>query len=138
MNGKKLLKEKDKPKKERVVPIAKLIKLLDAEFSKYVRRMEKGVCFTCGVQKDPKEMQNGHYESRSHFETRWDLRNCHCQCYSCNVMRNGNMTNYAINLVRKYDKGILERLHKLAQTPVKLKREDLEAQIEFYKKENEK
>lgn len=135
MNERPLLKEKDKPRKDRVVPIAKLIKKLDAVFSIYIRNRDKGVCFTCGVKKNPKEMQCGHYESRSHFETRWDTRNCHCQCYSCNVMRNGNMTNYAINLIKKYDKGILDRLHKLAQTPVRLKREDLLSQIEFYKKE---
>jgi len=47
-------------------------------------------CFTCGIAKHYKEMQNGHYVTRGKYSTRWDEENCRPQCYGCNIGRNGN------------------------------------------------
>lgn len=48
-------------------------------FSKYVRFIrDKGVCYTCGVKKDPKDMDAGHYKHSDCLD--FDEMNVHCQC----------------------------------------------------------
>lgn len=80
-------------KKLKKKSISKLKKELDSVFSKYIRHKysKNGLnsCFTCGVVKPSKEMQNGHFQSRKHLSTRWDEKNCRVQCIGCNVFRYG-------------------------------------------------
>lgn len=49
-------------------------------FSKFIRQRDSGVCFTCGVRKHWKEMQAGHYVSRTHMSLFLDEINVNCQC----------------------------------------------------------
>ena len=67
-------------------------------------------CFTCLVEKPWKELQAGHYVSRIYTNLRWHLPNIKIQCYSCNVMRRGNMDEFAIRL-EKETPGILKVLN---------------------------
>lgn len=92
--------------------ISQLKKKADAVFSKFIRQRDKGICFTCGRQADPKYMQAGHYVKRSINSLRYDESNVHCQCPGCNIFQNGNMDEYAIALVGRYGEGILEKLHE--------------------------
>lgn len=66
-----------KPKK---ISRKNLIKRLDDIVSKIVRLRDKK-CVTCG---STQQLGCGHVFSRSHYATRWDLENCHAQCWKCN------------------------------------------------------
>ena len=120
-------------KKKGIIPLKKKA---DTAFSIYIRNRDNGVCFTCGKKGTIKEMQNGHYESRRHNATRFDERNCHCQCVGCNVFKSGNMTIYALKLQELYGRGILTELRKQAQEIKKFTRNDLELIIEKYAYQN--
>lgn len=117
---------------KKLKPISKLKKQADAVFSKWIRERDKGICYTCGIKKDPKEMQNGHYMSRNHTNTRYSEKNCHCQCVACNMFRSGNMQLYAIRLETQYGQGILKELFREAHTLKKCDREFLNNIIEKY------
>ena len=66
---------------------SKLVKKLDAVFSQYIRLKDadefgNATCFTCGKVDHWKKLQNGHFQSRKHYATRWDEMNCQVQCVS--------------------------------------------------------
>lgn len=95
---------------------SKLIKKLDAIFSIYIRRKNAindiAICFTCGKQDNYKRLQNGHFQSRKHYSTRWDEINCQTQCAGCNVFRYGEQFVFGNKLDKKYGPGTADRLHK--------------------------
>lgn len=113
--------------------VAKLKKKLDAIFSQFIRQRDKGECFTCGDTKEWKYQQCGHYVSRSYNATRFSEENCNAQCVKCNVFKYGASDEYAIALMAKFGKGILQ---KLAREKRKIKQwsvNELEEKIEEYK-----
>lgn len=64
--------------------------LADRVFSQYIRlrysdREGNCSCVTCGKKMYWKDAQNGHYRSRSCLKYRFNERNCHPQCYNCNI-----------------------------------------------------
>jgi len=101
------------------VSTAKLKKKLDAVFSKYIRWRDKGVCFTCGHTNDPKKMQCGHFVPRQYLATRYDEKNCHCQCFACNMFYGGQPSVYATKLEKVYGRGTVAKLEKLRTKIVK-------------------
>jgi len=108
-------------------------KEFDRVFSIYIRLRDNGLCFTCGDKKYWKYQQNGHYVSRTHMSLRYDEENCNCQCMSCNVFRHGNMDVYAINLIKKHGKDILEKLNKKKNTIRKWSTVEMLSEINRYK-----
>lgn len=67
-----------------------MIEIADRVFSEFVRLTnanEKGdcQCVTCKLWFYWKDIQNGHYKKRSWYKYRFNLMNCHPQCYRCNV-----------------------------------------------------
>ncbi len=100
-------KKKIKPRN-----VSRLKKDLDAVFSIWIRHRDQGQCFTCSTKKEPKEMQNGHYVSRSASNLRFDEINCHCQCMPCNVWKHGNMVMYSLRMMEKYGPDIIEKLER--------------------------
>jgi len=92
-----------------------LVKKLDTIFSVYIRKREAknniAECFTCGKQDHYKKLQNGHFQSRKHYSTRWDDINCQVQCAGCNVFRYGEQYKFSLNLDEKYGSGTAEALH---------------------------
>lgn len=87
--------------------ISKLKKELDAIFSKYIRHKYAidgyVACYTCGVVKPIKEMQNGHFQSRKHLSTRYDEDNCRVQCVGCNVFKYGESYIFGKKLEKEID-----------------------------------
>jgi len=122
MKKKKKLKSKTKLKQE-----------ADKWFSLFIRKRDNGRCFTCDVQKDISEMQNGHYQSRRHLNTRYCEKNSNCQCVSCNIFLRGNLQLYAIRLQKKYGQGILKELFRKSHTLIKSDRKFYEDIIKKYK-----
>ena len=74
--------------------IPQLKKLLDKEFSKFIRHhySDDGInvqCFTCQVVKPITAMHNGHWIPRNISPTRYHESNCRPQCPTCNTFRAG-------------------------------------------------
>ncbi len=114
-----------------------IVKRLDTLFSLYIRLRESDnemvKCFTCGkVSHYKKNMQCGHFQSRSAYSTRWDITNCQVQCYGCNVMQQGRQYQFGLNLEKKYGEGTAEKLLIKSKQTVKYSNEDLQELIQYY------
>ena len=116
---------------------SKLVKKLDTIFSQYIRQKnavdEIATCFTCGKEDHWKKLQNGHFQSRRHYSTRWDEINCQVQCAGCNVFKYGEQYIFGNKLDAKFGEGTSRRLHIKAQEIVKLSDNELEDLIKRYK-----
>lgn len=124
-------------KLKKIRSLGKLKKDFDSVFSKYIRQRysKNGLvqCVTCGEWKKIKEMQNGHYVSRTYLSTRFYERNCHPQCVACNVFKDGNLDEYSLWLIGTYGDGILEELNKKKWESKKYSRLEYEMFIKIYK-----
>ena len=84
---------------------------LDPLFSKYIRMKEASNgyvrCVTCGKLDKWQDADAGHYVSRDKWATKYDERNCHCQCKSCNRFKSGAGADYAVFLVSEYGQDVL-------------------------------
>ena len=114
----------------------KLVKKLDTIFSQYIRQVnsvnEIATCFTCGKQDHWKKLQNGHFQSRRHYSTRWDEVNCQVQCAGCNVFKYGEQFLFGQNLDRRFGKGTSTELHQKANKTVMITNSELEEWIFKY------
>ncbi len=118
--GKPLLKNKDKPRKLKKKSVSKLKKEADRIFSIYIRKKYANKngevkCYTCPKVLPWKEIQNGHFVSRSNLATRFDEDNCRPQCVGCNVFGSGRIATYAFLLDKELGEGTVARLYKKAQ-----------------------
>jgi hypothetical protein len=117
---------------------SKLVKKLDTVFSQYIRQKnavdEISTCFTCGKKDHWKKLQNGHFQSRKHYSTRWDEINCQVQCAGCNVFKYGEQYVFGKKLDQKFGYGTSERLHLKSKQIIKLADFELEDLIIRYKK----
>lgn len=139
---KKNIQECNKPKRPKVYSITQLKKKLDGIFSQFIRLNEsdyRGMCrcVSCGKEYFWKDIQNGHYFSRISNATRFEERNCHPQCYACNVGLHGNIHEYRKAMVRMYGEDGLDELDRLHNTIVKFGRSDYERMISHYKQKVE-
>jgi len=100
-------------------------------FSEYVRRKERGICYTCGKRDEWKYMQAGHFVHRDCLD--YNEKNIHCQCVGCNKWRHGNLVEYADRLERDYGPGVIQELKKLGNEIKIWKISELESMIEEYK-----
>lgn len=116
---------------------SKVIKQLDTVFSKYIRQRdavnEIATCFTCGKRDHWKRLQNGHFQSRKHYSTRWDEVNCQVQCAGCNVFKYGEQFIFGQNLDIKYGLGTANELYLKAKKTVKISTVDLQDMVKHYK-----
>ena len=126
-----------KLKKKKPKSYAKLKKALDRVFSLYIRFKAsdgRGVatCVSCGAIGPLKDLQCGHFVSRSYLATRWLEANCATQCVQCNIFKKGNLAAYAAWGVGVYGPDWPARMVALSKTPTKYSRSDLEALILDY------
>lgn len=99
-------------------------------FSKYIRQKDKYICYTCGKEGN----HAGHYVPQSKGNAlRFDERNVHCQCVSCNNFKGGNQVVYALNLERDYGPGILQEFDSVKNAIYKPTHEELQGLIDKYK-----
>lgn len=117
--------------------VSSLKKKADKVFSIYIRNRDSengfSECFTCGVQKPISQMQAGHFVSRAVNLLRFDEINVHAQCYSCNVMKHGDLYTYAKRLDEWHGDGTADRLHAQRFSTHKFTIEELKKIIEEYK-----
>lgn len=122
-------------------PVSKLILELDKEFSIFIRKRaadKNGIakCFTCGKMNYWQKMDCGHYVSRTYYGTRWDEKNCQCQCKRCNIFSEGKKDVFAVRLQEKYGNDILFLLQAKKNNSVKLLKFELQTIIGVYKEKN--
>jgi 5-methylcytosine-specific restriction endonuclease McrA len=108
-------------------------------FSEYIRRRDKGCCFTCGTVKDWKEMDAGHYipAGQSPPPLYFSEKNVNCQCTSCNRFKHGNLSVYTRSLMDKFGTGIIDELFELKRHKVKWNAWTYQVKIDEYKKKLE-
>jgi len=112
---------------------SKLVKKLDAIFSEYVRKSNadsNGICtcVTCDRNFFWKQIQAGHFMSRKHYSTRWDLENVKPQCPKCNVFNQGEQYKYSLYLGKEISEKLLEKSRQIQ----KFTYNDIEALIIHY------
>ena len=76
-------------------------------FSEFIRKRDKGICFTCGATGLSKHNYHaGHFVPRSvgGLALMFDEDNVHGQCYRCNMMLSGNLYLYGKKLGKLADK----------------------------------
>ena len=89
--------------------------LADRVFSEYVRLFYADDywyvrCFTSWVRLFRDKAQCWHYRSRDYLKYRFDIRNCHPQTQTDNVILSWNYRNYHKNMVAEYGEEIEEML----------------------------
>lgn len=129
-----------KTTKERKPSILKAKNTLWKVFSEYIRRKysdSEGMCkcVSCFQVKHWKELQCGHYISRRYNATLFDEGNNHPQCYSCNIMKQGNIVGYTFFLDDTYGK---YHRHKLFTKSKEIKRFSIHELEEMTKEYKEK
>jgi hypothetical protein len=78
-------------------------------------------------------MQAGHFVSRAVNKLRYDELNVHAQCYSCNVVKHGDLYTYAKKLDEFHGDGTAEMLHAQRHDTHKFTIGELQQVIEEYK-----
>ena len=81
----------------------------DCFFSMYVRIKNSYIknwircckCVTCNAEDYRRHMQAWHYRSRGCLKYRFDENQVFPQCYTCNVIKNGNYRNYKMYMDKK-------------------------------------
>ncbi len=58
-------------------------------------------------------LQAGHFIPGRHPSVLFDERNCHSQCYGCNVMKKGNMVKYYKYMLKTYGQKVIDELEEL-------------------------
>ena len=102
-----------------------VVKKLDSLVSKIVQARDKK-CATCS---SIYKLGCGHLFSRIAYSTRWDLDNCHCQCWSCNFKHTYDTYPYFEWYRDKFGEKAFDALHRKFVTPQKFKTYEL---LEMY------
>lgn len=94
--------------------------IADRVFSDYVRIVDANKywmvkCVTCDrryFREDATKINNGHYKTRANYRYRYDIINCHPQCYTCNVVHSWNYREYYIYMVDNYGEDVERQLRE--------------------------
>ena len=133
--------------KKQSIPVLK--KKLDKVFSEFIRRrdavldgtmdntglpgpVDYCVCITCGTIAHWKSMDNGHYIKRQYMATRYDEKNCNCQCRSCNWLEQGANEKYKVAIDKKWGAGTVKDLEMKKHNKVKWTAWEYETLIKYY------
>lgn len=112
-----------------------LVTKLDTVFSQYIRRKDAisdiAICVTCGKKDHWKKLQCGHFMSRRHYSTRWDINNVGVQCYGCNITNQGMQYSFSKYLTQ-FDNNLPDNLLIKSRQTVKFADVDLIEMIEKY------
>lgn len=107
----------------------KLIKSLDATFSKIIR--SKGECFCCGTTQN---LTCGHLITRALYVTRWDFDNAECQCVACNLRHEYRPEKFTLKYIMEYGIEKYEQLIIKSKSNKKFTNAELLKMLEELKK----
>jgi hypothetical protein len=128
----KVKKKREIREKKRELNDGNAMHLADTYYSRFIRLYHSidgnCTCYTCGVIKPIKEVDNGHYMKRQHKNTRYHENNCRPQCKICNgdTKHNGKQIEFRENLVNELGEGAAHEIELLSQETIK-------ADYHFYK-----
>lgn len=75
---------------------------------------EEGKCVTCRRIFPYKALQAGHFVPGRHSSVLFDERNCHAQCFRCNMKRpgclGGNLIKYYPFMLEEYGQAVIDEL----------------------------
>ena len=123
----------------RTLTVGSCVRETAKQFQKMIR-MEAAddngfvMCCSCGKSLNYKEVDAGHYVTRSCRATIFDEHNCHPQCKHCNCWEGKQQVaiNYEAFMVRTYGAGEVARLMGLKNTKKQWTKEELvDLRIEF-------
>ncbi len=119
-----------KPKviKHKHWPLVDEVDRVFSHFIRFVRDKDKP-CITCGRTYD--EYDNGHFQVRTHMNTRFSEMNCAKQCWRCNGSQWGEQLIFSRRIDEIYWKWTAEALEILARTPTQMKQHHF---LEIYQK----
>jgi hypothetical protein len=120
-----------------------LIHKLDKAFSDFVRlRDSVGIsdslwirCITCNKFVPLKESDAGHFMSRNHLATRYNVMNVNAQCRKCNRFQSGRQFEHGQAIDKKYGPGTAEKLVMFSKMKQKFTEQGYLNMIQFYRGE---
>ena len=107
--------------------LQKLVKLKAADDSGYCR------CVTCGKVEHWRNMDGGHFISRTYRAHKLREENIHPQCQRCNRFRSGEGPDYTLYMIDTYGRDFVDELIATKREPKKYTRPELEEMIEDLK-----
>ena len=130
---KMVLTKAKKPKSRKT-----LVHILDRVFALYIRERDSDwrghfICITCHRTLPKEQLDCGHYVSRAYYSLRWEEKNAHGQCRSCNRFKQGAMDEYALSLQEKYGDSILKEFRDKKNINKVHTNSEIEELIEDYK-----
>lgn len=124
-------KAKDKlEKRANSIPLLK--KEADQVFSNFIRNRDNWTCQTCGLQVFGSNSHCSHFVGRNNMATRYEEKNCICQCAKENMFMEGNKPKFALTLMKKYGTGIIEELVNQGEQKIEITPEFFKAIINKY------
>jgi len=114
------------------------ITIADRWFSRYIRlrsadKNGMAKCITCGVYKQVKYMDCGHYIKRQDTSTRFNEMNCQTQCKRCNKFQQGNDVEFRKYLVEEYGENAVLLLEAQRHKTTKRGAFEIKAIADYYK-----
>lgn len=135
LRKKSVVKAEKRPKKPSV---AKLKKKAWTLFSLLVRLRDTdkfgfGRCCSCGKTYHLKELQAGHFISRRHSATLFELTNVHAQCQACNIWNHGNTIGYWQFMEDTYGRMKIDDLIAMSKASKRFTVPELELMCDVFK-----
>ena len=106
-----------------------LIRQLDIQTSRIVRGRDRR-CVPCGTFRN---LQCSHFYSRRYLNIRFDLRNCHAMCVTCNRRHNEDSSAYLEFMNERYGLAVVEEINSLRMNLRKVSDEELHELLDHYR-----
>lgn len=107
----------------------------DKYFSLFIRQRDSingvATCITCG--KMTSQFDCGHFISRDREAVRYDEKNSHAQCVSCNRFKSGRQYEHGLFIDKKYGEGTAEKLLQKSRMLSRRRQSDYEWIAKEYK-----
>lgn len=79
-------------------------------------------------------MDCGHWIRRGYLGVRYDERNAHAQCVTCNQFKSGNLEEYDRFILNKYGMEVFDELMELSNIEIKWMQFEIDDLKKVYKK----
>jgi len=109
-----------------------LKRLAQKLFNQFIRLRDKDLpCISCGTTNDI-QYHASHYRPATNSRLRFDERNVHKSCATCNSIKSGNLSEYRIALIEKIGLQTVEEL-EATNEPYRYSIEELQEIITKYR-----
>jgi hypothetical protein len=131
--AKKWAKDK-REKKAELMTIQDYIKIAQQVFNQYINERDKGKpCISCRKPINGRVNASHYYNANNHWNLRFDERNVHSSCITCNQYLSGNLIEYRFGLVERLGEKLVEELDSEAKETRKFTIEELKEITATYK-----